>query len=329
MMREVLEELFLGKPLSIETSKAVLAHIAAGKANTSELAAFLACYRMRAPSPIEMRGFRAAMLEICVPVDLKSHDPMDVCGTGGDGKNTFNISTLAAFVVAGAGVKVAKHGNYSASSLCGSSNLLENLGVKFSTDRDVLSRALDRAGICFLHAPLFHPAMKNVGPVRRELGFRTFFNMLGPLLNPCRPQRQLTGAHSLPAARLLSAVLQQESASYVVVHAHDGYDEVSLTGPFSVMRGGSEQTHEPRNLGFERVAAKDLAAGTTLEEAVNVFISILEGKGTPAQEAVVVANAGLALSAVLARLPIQECFARARESLVSKRALEALKRSVE
>jgi len=225
-MKEVLNRLIQHQTLSSSEAREILINIANGSYNTSQIASFLTVYMMRSVSVEELEGFRNALLELCLNVDLSAYNPIDLCGTGGDGKDTFNISTLASFVTAGAGVKVTKHGNYGVSSSCGSSNVLEFLGIKFSNDKDYLERAIDQVGICILHAPLFHPAMKNVAPIRRELGVKTFFNMLGPMVNPAFPPNQLVGVFNLELARLYSYLYQKTDKNYTIVHALDGYDEI-------------------------------------------------------------------------------------------------------
>ena len=293
-MKEIFNELIDHRSLTKESAKNVLVELASGKYNPSQMAAFMTVYMMRSITVDELQGFRDAMLELCVPVrfDLPV---MDVCGTGGDGKNTFNMSTLSSFVVAAAGQPVAKHGNYGVSSACGSSNLLEFFGYKFTNNIDVLKRCLDEANICFMHAPLFHPAMKNVAPIRKELGVKTFFNMLGPMVNPAFPSRQLVGVFSLELARQYGYLYQDTDKNFVILHSLDGYDEVSLTGPFKYFYNGGEKVVEPVDLGLPKLTYEDIKGGTTVEESSRVFMDILEGKGTAAQNAAVVANAGMAL----------------------------------
>lgn len=327
-MKKILNHLFEYKALSKEQSKEVLMGIAKGDYNTSQIASFLTIYAMRSITVAELEGFRDAMLELCLAVDLSAYDPMDVCGTGGDGKDTFNISTLSCFVVAGAGQRVAKHGNHGVSSTCGSSTVLEYLGVKFSNDPDHLERAIEQAGVCFLHAPLFHPAMKNVAPVRRELGVKTFFNMLGPMTNPAFPRKQLAGVFSLELARLYAYLYQQTDKQFMVVHALDGYDEVSLTGPFKIITAHAEQVLTPSQLGLDTVRAEDLSGGTTIAESAQIFLNVLNDKATSVQKQAVVANAALALHAADPTLSLIESVANARESLESKKALECFTKLV-
>jgi anthranilate phosphoribosyltransferase len=320
-MKEILNHLFEYKALSKDEAKAILTDIAQGKYTHVQIASFLTVYMMRSITVAELEGFRDAMLELCLALDFSAYDPMDVCGTGGDGKDTFNISTLASFVVAGAGQRVVKHGNYGVSSACGSSTVMEYLGYKFTNDKDLLRRKIEEAGICFLHAPLFHPAMKYVAPVRKELGVKTFFNMLGPMVNPAFPKKQMVGVFSLELARLYGYLYQQSNKDFVIVHALDGYDEISLTGNFKMISNTKEQVLSPEQLGLPSVGEEDLSGGDTVAQAAKIFMDVLQGKGTLAQNAAVIANAGMALYGVNTNISLEEAIATARESLESKRAL--------
>ncbi|GAB2802419.1 anthranilate phosphoribosyltransferase [Rhabdobacter roseus] len=328
-MKKILAHLFDYKSLSKEQAREVLLGIGKGDYNASQIAAFLTVYAMRSITVQELEGFRDAMLELCLAVDLAAYDPMDVCGTGGDGKDTFNISTLSCFVVAGAGQRVAKHGNHGVSSHCGSSTVLEYLGVKFSNEADFLERKIERAGVCFLHAPLFHPAMKNVAPIRRDLGVKTFFNMLGPIINPAFPQKQLAGVFSLELARLYAYLYQQTNKQFLVLHTLDGYDEVSLTGPFKIITAHTEQVLLPSQLGLETLRPEALSGGETVEASARIFMNVLNNEATPAQKQVVVANAALALHGANPNLALADAVAAARESLESKKALDCFKKLVE
>ncbi len=322
-MKQILNHLFEYKTLTTAQAKEVLIGIGRAEYNTAQVAAFLTVYMMRSIRVEELTGFRDAMLELCLPVDLSGYDTMDVCGTGGDGKDTFNISTLTAFVVAGAGQRVAKHGNHGVSSLTGSSTVMERLGYMFTNDVGELQRKLETAGICFLHAPLFHPAMKNVGPIRRELGVKTFFNVLGPMVNPAQPQKQLVGVYSLELARLYTYLYQQTNKQFTVLHSLDGYDELSLTGAVKLITNKAEQLLNPADFGFDRLQPGELAGGKTADESAQIFMNVLNNAGTLAQNQVVLANAAMALvTAGKAKTP-QEGVALARESLESKRALAA------
>lgn len=329
MMKNILSHLFEYRLLSKEQSKDMLIGISTGKYSTSEIASFLTIYVMRSITVEELEGFRDAMLELCLAVDLSAYDPIDVCGTGGDGKDTFNISTLSCFVVAGAGQKVAKHGNHGVSSLCGSSTVLEYLGAKFTNDKSVLERKIDEAGVCFLHAPLFHPAMKNVAPVRRELGVKTFFNMLGPMVNPVSPQKQLVGVFSLELARLFAYLYQQTDKQFLVLHALDGYDEASLTGAFKIITAHSEQILTPGDLGLQTLNADDLSGGKTVEASAKIFMDVLNDTATTSQKQAVLANAALALHCANPSWSLPESVEVARESLESKKALNSFKKLIE
>lgn len=325
-MKAILNYLFEHKTLTKAEAKEVLTKIAQGVYSHSEIAAFITVYLMRSITVDELSGFRDALLELCIPVNLDDFDTIDLCGTGGDGKNTFNISTLTAFVVAGAGGKVAKHGNYGVSSSCGSSNVMEYLGYQFSTDEDKLRQEMDRCGICFIHAPLFNPAMKNVAPVRRELKVKTFFNMLGPMVNPSFPKKQMVGVYSLELARLYSYLYQQTSKQYVIVHSLDGYDEVSLTGPFKMISNKMDAILTPENFGMKALNAEDIGGGNTIPDAAAIFVNVLEGKGTQGQNLVVIANAALALSCYYPGKPIESCTQLATDSLKGLKALQVFKK---
>lgn len=323
-MKTVLNELIDHHSLTKETARQVLVDLASGKYNPAQMSSFMTVYMMRSIKTEELEGFRDAMLELCVPVKLDV-PAMDVCGTGGDGKNTFNISTLSAFVVAAAGQPVAKHGNYGVSSVSGSSNVLEYFGYKFTNDADELRRSLDRANICFMHAPLFHPAMKNVAPIRKELGVKTFFNMLGPMVNPAFPKKQLVGVFSLELARQYGYLYQQTDKQFLVLHSLDGFDEISLTGSFKFYSNGGEKIMSPRELGLDKLMLNEIKGGDTVENSAKLFMQILEGKGTPQQNAVVVANAGMALYCANQSAGIDVALANAKESLVSGKALKSFK----
>ena len=322
-MKAILNRLIQHQQLSKEEARQMIINIAEGQYNTSQIASFLTVYMMRSISLEELEGFRSALLELCIAIDLSEFDTIDLCGTGGDGKDTFNISTLSSFVTAGAGVKVTKHGNYGVSSGCGSSNVLEALGVKFSNDQDFLKRCVDQAGICILHAPLFHPAMKNVAPVRRELGVKTFFNMLGPLVNPAFPKNQLTGVFNLELARLYHYLFQKTDTNFTILYALDGYDEISLTGPTKAFSKNSEGILTPQDFGVLPLEASQIAGGDNVESSAKIFMDVIQNKGTQAQQEVVCANAGMAIATALDLSPI-DGFEKAKESLLSGKAFEAL-----
>ncbi|MEM6641383.1 MAG: anthranilate phosphoribosyltransferase [Bacteroidota bacterium] len=323
-MKDILNRLINNQVLSREEAKKVLTGLTSGEFNNSQVASFLTIYLMRAITVHELEGFRDAMLDLCNRVPLDEYNTIDVCGTGGDGKNTFNISTISSFVVAGAGVNVAKHGNYGVSSVSGSSNVLESLGVKFSGDPDQMKRSIEEAGICFMHAPLFHPAMKNVGPVRKELGIKTFFNMLGPMVNPAFPPNQLVGVFSLELARLYGYLYQNAGKKFAIVHALDGYDEISLTGNFKLISNGKETLVSPEDLGLQQLAQEDLYGGETIEDSAHIFDAVLSNEGSTAQTEVVLANAAMAV-ATAKQLSIEEGLAEAKSSLVSGKAMESFK----
>lgn len=325
VMKHVLSELIDHQSLSKEEARQVLMELASGKYNPSQMSSFMTVYMMRNITVQELEGFRDAMLELCVPVKVDA-PVMDVCGTGGDGKNTFNISTLSSFVVAAAGQPVAKHGNYGVSSACGSSNVLEYFGYSFTNNSEELKRSLDRANICFMHAPLFHPAMKNVAPIRKELGVKTFFNMLGPMVNPTFPKRQLVGVFNLELARQYGYLYQDSDKDFIILHALDGYDEVSLTGPFKFFSNTGERLASPDDLGLPQLSYADIRGGETVEESASIFLNILEGKGTEQQNAAVVANAAMALYCVNQSSGFLPAVELARESLLSGKALGVFKR---
>ena len=322
-MKNLLNRLINHESISSDEAKAVLVNISNGLYNQSQIASFLTVFMMRSITLEELRGFRDALLELCISIDLKDFNAIDLCGTGGDGKDTFNISTLSSFVTAGAGVYVAKHGNYGVSSACGSSNVMEYLGIKFSNDEDFLKRSIDKAGICVLHAPLFHPAMKNVAPIRRELGVKTFFNMLGPMVNPSFPKNQMVGVFNLELLRLYGYLYQNTDKNYSIVHALDGYDEISLTGNTKVISNHSETLFSPEDLGISAITQESIFGGDTIEDAANIFMNVIQGKGTESQNNVVCANAGLAI-ATTKQINHKEGYELAKESLFSGKALKAL-----
>ncbi|RNC85027.1 MAG: anthranilate phosphoribosyltransferase [Winogradskyella sp.] len=327
-MKDILNRLIAHETISSEEAKQVIVNISNDMYNPSQIACFLSVYMMRSITIEELQGFRDALLELCVPIDLSDYNAIDIVGTGGDGKNTFNISTLSSFITAGAGVHVSKHGNYGVSSTSGSSNVMENLGVKFSNDEDYLKRCLDKAGICILHAPLFHPAMKNVAPIRKELGVKTFFNMLGPMVNPSFPKSQLLGVYSLEILRLYSFLYQKTDKNYNIVFALDGYDEISLTGKAKIISNHSETLFSPRDLGLNSIKQSEIFGGDTIQDAAKIFVDIVNGNGTEAQNNVVCANAGLAI-ATSKQISHKEGFELAKESLFSGKAKESLNALIE
>lgn len=327
-MKEILNLLISHSTLDKTKAREVLRNIATGEYNSSQIAAFMTVYLMRSITVEELSGFREAMLDLCVKVDIAEYDTMDLCGTGGDGKDTFNISTLSSFIVAGAGQNVAKHGNNGVSSICGSSNLLAYFGYEFTNDMGEIRRSLDEAGICFLHAPLFHPAMKNVAPIRRELGVKTFFNMLGPMVNPSFPKKQLVGVFSLELARLYGYLYQGMEGNFSILHALDGYDEISLTGPFKMISNQGEKVYLPENIGLSKLDPSSIVGGETIKESAQIFQSILNGKGTQSQNQVVIANSAAALFTADPSLTFLSAVEKAKESLYSGKAKKVFEKLV-
>ncbi len=327
-MKQLLNRLINHENITSEEAKTVLVNISKGEYNQSQIASFLTVFMMRSITLEELKGFRDALLELCIPIDLNEFNTIDLCGTGGDGKDTFNISTLSSFVTAGVGVKVSKHGNYGVSSACGSSNVMEYLGIKFSNNEDFLKQCIDKAGICILHAPLFHPAMKNVAPIRRELGVKTFFNMLGPMVNPSFPKNQLVGVFNLELQRLYSYLYQNTDKNYSIVHALDGYDEISLTGNTKIISNTSETILSPTDLGVEQIEQSAIFGGTTVKSSAKIFLNVINGKGTEAQNNVVCANAGLAIATSI-QIAHKEGFELAKESLLSGKAKQSLDTLIE
>lgn len=328
-MKEILSKLYRHDILTEDETYALMNGIAEKKYSEAQVAALLSAYNMRAVPVDELLGFRRALVERAVPVDLSAYRPIDIVGTGGDGKNTFNISTLSCFVVAGAGHKVAKHGNYGATSVSGASTVLEQHGVRFTNDADRLSRSIEESGVAYLHAPLFHPALAVVGPLRRALGVKTVFNLLGPLVNPCRPAYQLLGVATLDQMRLYTQTLNRLGIGFSVVNSLDGYDEISLTGDFKIMTGTFEQLYTPADFGLAAVSPDALSGGDTPAAAAAIFDAVLAGTATPEQTRCVVANAAAALRTINAAAPLADCIAEAEESLRSGRAAQCFKRFVE
>ena len=326
-MKTILNRLINHEQLTKEEAREVLVNISEGKYNTSQIAAFITVYMMRSITVEELAGFRDALLDLCIAVPFDGYNAIDLCGTGGDGKNTFNISTLSSFVAAGAGINVTKHGNYGVSSVSGSSNVMESFGIKFTNDADFLKRCLDEVGICVLHAPLFHPAMKNVGPIRRELGVKTFFNMLGPMVNPAFPENQLVGVFNLELARLYGYLYQDTKKNFTILHSIDGYDEISLTGNTKAIRNNSERMLTAEDFGVHTIKQEDIYGGDTIESSAAIFKKVISGKGTEAQNNVVCANAGMAIATVK-NLEPKAGFELAKESLLSGKGLKRLNKLI-
>ncbi|RPH32118.1 MAG: anthranilate phosphoribosyltransferase [Bacteroidales bacterium] len=324
-MKNLINKLLESQRLTRPEAFSLMQGIANGSVNESQMAAVLSAYIMRAISLEELQGFRDALLELARKVELNNGEVIDLCGTGGDGKNTFNISTLSAFVVAGAGIPVAKHGNYGVSSASGSSNVMEHFGYKFSNDFDKLKRELHSTNVCFMHAPLFHPALKAIGPIRKQLGVKTFFNILGPLVNPSNPKFQVSGVFNIEVGRIYSYLLQSESKNFTVVHSLDGYDEVSLTSDIKVFTKNGEELLTPQKFGLNILRQEELHGGTSVPEAAEIFKSILENKATAAQKNVVIANSALAIKCFKGDISLIDSVDLARESIESGSALKSFK----
>src|SRR6476661_1699411 len=322
-MKKILQQLFEHKTLCRQQAKEIMLHIAKGTYNETELAAFITVFLMRSITIDELKGFRDGLLELAVQVDLQSNELIDIVGTGGDGKNTFNISTLACFVVAGAGKKVAKHGNYGATSVSGASNLMETLGYKFKNDSGSLKKELDEAGFTFLHAPLFHPALKEVATIRKNIGFRTFFNMLGPMVNPANPAYQLVGVYNREMARIYNYLLQETGNPFTIIHSLDGYDEISLTNDTKVITNKGEKVYSAEELGRRTVSPLDIYGGSTVDEAAKIFTRVLKGEGSWAQNAVVLANAAMGLECTGDFKNYNEAYDTAVDSLESGKAYQS------
>lgn len=325
-MKQELYRLVEHQYLSKEEAKNVLLNMAQGMYNDSQIAAFITVFLMRSISVDELSGFREALLELRKPADFSAYNPIDIVGTGGDNKNTFNISTAASFVLAGAGYKVVKHGNYGATSISGASNVMEQHGVKFTTDMSKLHYSIQKANIAYLHAPLFNDALKTVAPVRKALGVRTFFNMLGPLVNPAMPKRQMLGVYNLKLARLYYYLYQQTDVAFSVVHSLDGYDEISLTSDFKVINREGEHIYTPEDFGFQRYTEADLDGGQTVEEAAAIFTSVLNNTSTRAQRDCVIINAAFAIHTIEQSMSLSDCIAIARHSIVCGLAYRNFKR---
>lgn len=327
-MKKILQHLFEHKTLSRGQAQEIMLNIARSAYNETELAALMTVYLMRSITIDELQGFRDGLLELALPVDLRGYEVMDIVGTGGDGKNTFNISTLACFIVAGTGRKVAKHGNYGASSVSGASNVMETLGYRFRSDEGKLKKELDETGFTFLHAPQFHPALKAVAGIRRNLGFRTFFNMLGPMVNPAQPQFQLVGVYSLEMARIYNYLLQQTGKPFTIIHSLDGYDEISLTNDTKVITNRGEKILSPEAAGKRTVAPADIQGGSTVDESAKIFMRVLKGKGSWAQNAVVLANAAMALHCTGGFSLYDDAYNAAVESLESGKAHDCFQKLI-
>jgi anthranilate phosphoribosyltransferase len=322
-MKTILNRLINHDVLNKAESREILVNISEGKYNPSQIASFLTVYMMRSITIEELEGFRDALLDLCLKVDVSEYNAIDLCGTGGDGKDTFNISTLSSFVTAGADVAVTKHGNYGVSSVSGSSNVMEYLGITFSNDVDFLKRSMDTVGMCVLHAPLFHPAMKHVAPIRRALGVKTFFNMLGPMVNPAFPKNQLVGVFNLELARMYGYLYQKGDKNFTILHALDGYDEISLTGPTKTITNHTEAMLHASDFGVKTHLQTDIYGGNSIAASAKIFMDVISGNGSVPQNNVVCANAGMAIATVKGLTPL-EGFTQAKESLLGGKALEKL-----
>jgi anthranilate phosphoribosyltransferase len=326
-MKKILSDLYEHKKLSREEAKEVLINITKGQYNPTQIASFMTVFLMRSISTEELEGFKEAILEMCNKLSF-DYDTIDLCGTGGDGKNTFNISTLSSLVVAGAGYKVAKHGNYGLSSISGSSNVLESLGYKFTNDPDTLKKQLDKHNICFMHAPLFHPALKGVGPLRKELGIKTFFNMLGPLVNPSSPKYQMVGVFSFQLARLYSYILSKSHKAFSIIHTDDGYDEISLTSNVKIINKSNSKILSPNDFQLPYLKAEEIYGGSSIEENLNIFKNVINGKGTEAQNAVIIANSSVAIQTISQNERLNDCIEEAKNSLFTGKASSILSKLI-
>ena len=327
-MKQLLIKLIECQKLTFEESKSLMNGIAHNEVNDAQIAAILTAFIIRPISIEELRGFRQALIDLAIKVNLNNGYGIDLCGTGGDGKNTFNISTISSFVVAAAGYPVIKHGNYGTTSLSGSSNIMEYFGYKLSNNEDKLQQELSKSGICFLHAPLFHPALKIVGPVRKQLGIKSFFNMLGPLVNPANPKYQVTGVYSAEVGRVYSYFLQSENKKFIILHSLDGYDEISLTSPVKLFTNKGETFVNFEEKGLKKVSPESIAGGETMDEAGKIFLGVLENRSTYEQHSVVVANAALTVSCIDESITLDDALILAEETLVSGKAFQLFKKLI-
>ena len=328
-MKNILNKLFDHQTLTRREAARVLTEIGEGKCNDTQIAAFVTVYLMRSIDLEELAGFREALLNMAINIDLSEFNPIDIVGTGGDGKNTFNISTCSCFTVAGAGYKVAKHGNYGATSVSGASNVLEYYGAKFTTNYDRLKTSLDKSGFAYLHAPLFNPAMKNVAPIRKNIGVRTFFNVLGPLISPVKPTYQCLGVYNLKMLRLYALINQKIGTQYTLVHSLDGYDEISLTDTTKIVNNRGEFLYTPQEMGFSQIAQNDLYGGESVADAAKIFMNVLENKSTAAQRNAVLINSAAAIQTYDFNKPLADCVGEADEALRSGRARKAFDKFIE
>lgn len=328
-MKQYLLKLIEGATLSREDTRDIMLNMTKEAYNEQQIAALLMALQMHGVTVDELLGFRDGLLETGKYIDLSDYNTLDIVGTGGDGKNTFNISTCSAFVIAGAGYKVTKHGNRGSTSVSGASNVLMEHGVKFTDNVDQLKRSLDKVGICYFHAPLFAYGMKFVGPTRKALQVPTCFNLLGPLVNPCHPKNSLHGTANQAQLRLYTNVHQRIGDNYGVLTSYDGYDEISLTSGFKFCTNLFEKVYTPKDLGFNYIRPEEIHGGSTILEAKQLFDNVLEGKATQNQQNVILANAACGISVMNPNLSIEESVAQARESLESGAALRTFQKFVE
>ncbi len=328
-MKQILNKLFDYQSLTSDQASELFRGITQGKYSDAQIASLMTVYLMRNITLEELNGFRSAILEFRKPISFGTHDYIDIVGTGGDGKDTFNISSCSSIVVAASGYKVVKHGNYGATSISGASNVMEQHGVKFTNDQDILKRSFDECNFAYLHAPMFNSAMGAVAAVRRSFGVRSFFNMLGPLINPAEPKNQLLGVYNLAMQRLYCYILQSNDTNFAVVHSLDGYDEISLTSQFKVCTSKGEKIYNPEDLGFAKACQSDLFSGETVEQAAAIFDNVLAGTATAPQSDCVVVNSAYAINVMEPQKSIEECIDIARQTIQSGRAAECMKRFVE
>ena len=329
-MKDILNKVLNHEELTRGETRRVLVGITRGEYPNEQITALLTALQMRGITVDELLGFRDGILETGVPAPLDCDRYIDVVGTGGDRKDTFNISTAACFVIAAAGYKVAKHGNYAATSTSGASNVMAQHGVTFTDNIDKLNRSLERCGIVYLHAQLFAKAMKYVAPIRQALPFPTCFNLLGPIVNPARPQCQLLGVATLDQMRLYNNVYRKIGIDYGIVNSIDGYDEISLTGDFKVTTNDYERVFRPEEIGFRHADPAELRAGDSADTAAKIFDNVLEGTATQAQTDVVVANAAFGIQVLeYGKKSIPDCIAAAREAIASGKAMSTLRTFIE
>ena len=328
-MKQYLLKLIDGNTLTQEETHQIMLNIVKEQYNVQQVAALLMAMQTRGVTVDELLGFRQGLLETGKSLDFSDYNTLDIVGTGGDGKNTFNISTCSAFVIAGAGYKVTKHGNGGSSSVSGASNVLQGHGVKFTDDIDHLKRSLEETGICYFHAPLFAYGMKFVGPTRKALTIPTCFNLLGPLVNPCHPKNSLHGTANQSQLRLYTNLHQRIGDNFGVITSYDGYDEISLTSGFKICTNNFEKVLTPVDLGLKYIEQSDIYGGETPEDAMKIFDAVLEGTSTEAQKNVVIANAACGISIMNRNISMADSVAMARESLESGKALQVFKKFVE